>query len=639
MSINEHVTNPSVIEENSREIKMNSNINSNDVSMNVINENIYVNNDTISNNSDNLFNDEVIPNVENNIKESSKYNTSSIKKDENLSNEKQNENKNSESIKEEIETTTFSNKENEVNTQVTNNEIQTKNAGKEIIDGKSKTVTTKENNSNNEDKRLENNIENEDNKILENNIKAENNEILENNINTEELPQSTKMKMKEPAEDSSDDKIDFNNNKLPKSNNKEQKVDEEKASDSKTKLHNVEENLYKLKVIEKRSEYEGAIQQKNIITQNINGPCPLLALCNILILRGDILIPLKKKEITYEEIIDILGDYIARHTGNLDNNNSISNDTNNNSNDNDNNSECNFQDVLDIIPTLKKGLDINVKFDSVLSFEPSPAFTVFKYFNIKLVHGWTVDPEDKETYKIIVKECGNYNKVVEKIIESDSANNSRNNLNASQDSLNTKNKKEELYHTGMVCKNFIESNASQLTYHGLTSIPEVLNVDEPTAFFRNNHFLTLIKTKDNNMYTLVTDQGFVNEKRIVWESLSTIDGDSIFVDGLFRKYNERSNNDLVRNSPSEDLDYAIALSLQEDEQNKRNEMLRRMNNEAIRKSKSKSNGRTQHNKNSDYNNTTNNNNNNNNTRRNSNKNTNINKSQSKESTDDKCLIM
>ena len=44
-------------------------------------------------------------------------------------------------------------------------------------------------------------------------------------------------------------------------------------------IQNVEENLYKLKVIEKRSEYEGAIQQKNIITQNINGPCPLLALC------------------------------------------------------------------------------------------------------------------------------------------------------------------------------------------------------------------------------------------------------------------------------------------------------------------------------------------------------------------------
>jgi len=36
------------------------------------------------------------------------------------------------------------------------------------------------------------------------------------------------------------------------------------------------------------------------------------SLGNILILRGDISIELKKTEITYEEIIDILGDYIAK---------------------------------------------------------------------------------------------------------------------------------------------------------------------------------------------------------------------------------------------------------------------------------------------------------------------------------------
>jgi len=49
-----------------------------------------------------------------------------------------------------------------------------------------------------------------------------------------------------------------------------------------------------------------------------------------------------------------------------------------------------------------------------------------------------------------VNECGNYNKVVEKIIESESACASKEDLNASQDSINTKNKKEELYHTGTI---------------------------------------------------------------------------------------------------------------------------------------------------------------------------------------------
>ena len=95
---------------------------------------------------------------------------------------------------------------------------------------------------------------------------------------------------------------------------------------------------------------------------------------------------------------------------------------------------------------MKKGLDINVKFDSVQSFEPSPALTVFKYFNINLVHGWTVDPEDKETYRIIVNECGNYNTVVEKIIESDSVNTSKENIN--EENEEEKNKRENIYYTG-----------------------------------------------------------------------------------------------------------------------------------------------------------------------------------------------
>jgi len=73
--------------------------------------------------------------------------------------------------------------------------------------------------------------------------------------------------------------------------------------------------------------------------------------------------------------------------------------------------------------------------------------TVFKFFNIQLIHGWTVDPEDKETYQVIVNECGNYNKVVEKIIESDSVNVSKNNLNEVV-SIEEKNKREKLYHKG-----------------------------------------------------------------------------------------------------------------------------------------------------------------------------------------------
>ncbi|KAG4093961.1 DUF544-domain-containing protein [Neocallimastix lanati (nom. inval.)] len=512
------------------------------------------------------------------------------------------------------------------NTPITNNNIINQNKMPTIENSKSY------NNNINTEQTEKNNVSSNENETSETNIEVEDNNIENGN--------SGKGKNKE-SEEETQTNAKTGDKEKPSTSDVSNK-NEEVITNNKSKLHNKEEDIYKLKIIEKRNDYQGITQQKNIITQNINGPCPLLALCNILILRGDISISLKKTEITYEEIIDILGDYIARSAGN--------------NNDSD---EYNFQDVLDTIPTLKKGLDINVKFDSVQSFEPSPALTVFKYFNINLVHGWTVDPEDKETYRIIVNECGNYNTVVEKIIESDSVNTSKENIN--EENEEEKNKRENIYYTGMVCKNFIESSATQLTLHGLASIPYVLSVGEPTAFFRNNHFLTLIKTSDNTLYTLVTDQGFVNERKIVWESLTRVDGDSYFVDGLFNRYDERSimndQENLMLNSPNEDLDYAIALSLQEDEEKKRDEMLernaRRMNSNQKNIHYQNGHGHSgrshghghgdghRHNSNSNYNN-----NSNSNGRRkssysnsNSNNNSNINKSKSKENDEDKCILM
>lgn len=46
-----------------------------------------------------------------------------------------------------------------------------------------------------------------------------------------------------------------------------------------------------------------------IILQNKNGPCPLIAICNVLILRGDIDINLVER-ITGSQLIDLLADRI-----------------------------------------------------------------------------------------------------------------------------------------------------------------------------------------------------------------------------------------------------------------------------------------------------------------------------------------
>lgn len=55
-----------------------------------------------------------------------------------------------------------------------------------------------------------------------------------------------------------------------------------------------------------------------------------------------------------------------------------------------------MDDALSILPNLKVGLDVNVKFDSIHGFEPTKELAMFDLFNVDLVHGWIADPQVRE---------------------------------------------------------------------------------------------------------------------------------------------------------------------------------------------------------------------------------------------------
>jgi hypothetical protein len=55
-------------------------------------------------------------------------------------------------------------------------------------------------------------------------------------------------------------------------------------------------------------------RQLKIIAQNENGPCPLLALCNVLLLRGDIEIGTERSTVSYEYLVDLIGDVLLTRT-------------------------------------------------------------------------------------------------------------------------------------------------------------------------------------------------------------------------------------------------------------------------------------------------------------------------------------
>uniref|UniRef100_A0A3Q2VGN9 Ubiquitin carboxyl-terminal hydrolase n=1 Tax=Haplochromis burtoni TaxID=8153 RepID=A0A3Q2VGN9_HAPBU len=217
------------------------------------------------------------------------------------------------------------------------------------------------------------------------------------------------------------------------------------------------QSIYHIKWIKWREE------NTPIITQNENGPCPLLAIMNVLLLAWKVKMPPMMEIITAEQLMEYLGDYILETKPK-----EISEAQRLNY-------EQNMSDAMAVLHKLQTGLDVNVKFTGVRVFEYTPECIVFDLLDIPLYHGWLVDPQMHD----IVKAVGNcsYNQLVEKIISCKQSDNS------------------ELAGEGIVAEQFLNSTATQLTYHGLCELTSTVQEGELCVFFRNNHFSTMIKYK------------------------------------------------------------------------------------------------------------------------------------------------
>uniref|UniRef100_A0A0R3S6Q2 Ubiquitin carboxyl-terminal hydrolase n=1 Tax=Elaeophora elaphi TaxID=1147741 RepID=A0A0R3S6Q2_9BILA len=300
-----------------------------------------------------------------------------------------------------------------------------------------------------------------------------------------------------------------------------------------------------------------------VVMQNENGPCPLLAVINVLLLRGrdiyndikimifysfykicnfsgscirysdwlkfylhfriftgQITLPCGSTEVSEKKLLQFVADCILRLKPKDIDEAELPN------------YEQNVSDVLTLIPSLPKGLDVNIHFTGVRKFEYTSACALFDILNIPLVHGWIIDQTDQELLKVV--DGLSYNRVVEKIV---SANNESENY---------------------MLRKFLDSSASQLTTQGIAELLSNLNDGEIAVLFRNNHFQTLAKQKDA-LYVLVTDMGFLGESAVVWETLDCIDGNSTFVNSVF------STSHKLSILADESADYLLALSIQEAE--------------------------------------------------------------------------
>jgi hypothetical protein len=89
---------------------------------------------------------------------------------------------------------------------------------------------------------------------------------------------------------------------------------------------------------------------------------------------------------------------------------------------------------------------------------------------------------------------------------------------------------------------FLATTASQLTATGLQAMRETMDEGEYCVWFRNNHFSVAHK-RAGQLYTLVTDQGYLHEPDVVWETLGgPCDGE--FVTASFAPFSPHAESEL-----------------------------------------------------------------------------------------------
>jgi len=143
----------------------------------------------------------------------------------------------------------------------------------------------------------------------------------------------------------------------------------------------------------------------HILMQNENGPCPLLSLCNVLLLRNQFDLPadcIANQSISAEQLIHRFAEKL------LDANSSHSADPN---------ARKLIHDAIALLPRLNQGLDVNVRFcsgEGVLGFEYTAEFALFDLLDVTLAHGWLVDPQDQQAAKVL--DGMTYNHAVECLV-------------------------------------------------------------------------------------------------------------------------------------------------------------------------------------------------------------------------------
>ncbi|KAJ5563120.1 hypothetical protein N7461_001881 [Penicillium sp. DV-2018c] len=330
------------------------------------------------------------------------------------------------------------------------------------------------------------------------------------------------------------------------------------------------------------TDQSGRLVESPVLVQNQNGPCPLLALVNALVLRAnpDAQPPIVRALSTRERIslgllIEAMFEELTTCLG----------------------PDQEFPDIealTQFLTMLHTGMNVNPRLtmdstEGVGTFLETNDLRLYSTFGIPLIHGWLA-PWSSPIHAAMSRTAQYYDDIQmlpfrkqefeDRITRGE-------NLTPEEEST-----VEDIQRI----QEFVEiENATQLSPFGLTQLSSKLAPGSVSIFLRNDHFSTLYKhPQSNQLYTLVTDAGYAGHAEVVWESLVDVTGfNTEYYSGDFRpvgagpsEYSDPAgprtssapaaqpvNQAAVSPVPSQeqsDADYAYALSLQFQEEQRAN---------------------------------------------------------------------
>ncbi|KAI5364991.1 Putative MINDY deubiquitinase [Septoria linicola] len=293
-----------------------------------------------------------------------------------------------------------------------------------------------------------------------------------------------------------------------------------------------------------------------VLTQNENGPCPLLALVNALVLSTplDMDTPLVETLRTREQVslgllLDaVFDELMSGRRGDTAH------------------SLPDVSELYAFLLALHTGMNVNPRFITPVqtprgsydghpkamngvhpldraqnkpgSFEETREMRLYSTFNIPLIHGWTA-PKDTPVYHAFERNAKTFEDAQNiQFAEAELEHKQR------TEGLNFQ--EQQMLEDIITIKGFLNNWPTQLTDHGLESISQSLQSGQIAILFRNDHFSTLYKEpRHGALMTLVTDQGYGSHAEIVWESLVDVNGAaSEHFSGDFRSVSHGENANL-----------------------------------------------------------------------------------------------